>query len=82
MTIAGVTTILGLLDVEFTRSVLLAVASLCNTGPLITAAAETPIDLIAQTAPVKAVLMAAMILGRLEMLAIVVMLTPDAWRDA
>ncbi len=81
MTIAGVTTFLGLLGVEFSQSVLLAVATLSNTGPLISSAAEAPLELISQSNGVKATLVGAMVLGRLELLAIVVMLTPDAWRD-
>lgn len=81
MTIAAVTTLLGLFGVPFEQSVLLAVATLSNTGPLISAASEAPLNLLGLGTEVKMLLAVAMVLGRLEMLAIIVMLSPEAWRD-
>ncbi|MFO7771875.1 MAG: potassium transporter TrkG [Roseovarius gahaiensis] len=66
---------------SFEASVVLAVAALSTTGPLITVAAETPINLLALSAPAKLVMCAAMVLGRLEMLAIIALCNPGLWRD-
>ena len=81
MTIAAMTVLFALAGVDFDHAVLLATATLSNTGPLISSAAETPFPLLEQTAGVKVLMCLGMVLGRLEMLAIIVMLTPDAWRD-
>lgn len=81
ITIAAFTVLLSATGVDFEHSVLLSVASLANTGPLVTAAAETAINLNALDAAPKLLMAAAMVLGRLELLAIVVLLTPDLWRN-
>ncbi len=66
---------------SFESSVVLAVAALSTTGPLIAVAAETPINLLTLSAPAKLVMCAAMVLGRLEMLAIIALCNPGLWRD-
>ena len=59
---------------------ILSVAGLSNTGPLIIAAAEEPIVMSELSVAAKSVLCAAMVVGRLETLAIIALLTPDLWR--
>lgn len=81
LSLATVTVVLAALGVEFDHAVLLAVATLSTTGPLIETAAETPIHLAGLSAAAKWVLCAAMVLGRLETLAIIALLTPNLWRN-
>jgi len=65
---------------SFEDALVLAVAALSTTGPLAGLAAAEPISYGALTAAGKAVLAAAMILGRLETLAIVALFSRDLWR--
>ncbi|MEC3860989.1 potassium transporter TrkG [Mesobacterium sp. TK19101] len=82
MTLALYTTIFGLMGVRFEHAILMSVAGLSNAGPLVTVTvAEQPLGLLGQPGYVKMLFASAMVLGRLELLAIIVMLTPDAWRD-
>jgi trk system potassium uptake protein TrkH len=64
----------------FEEGMVLAVAALTTTGPLIVWAPETPIALIELSQGAKLTLAAAMILGRFELLAIVALLSPALWR--
>ncbi len=79
--IAALTVALGLFGLAFEPAVVLTVASLSNTGPLIAVAPAEPIDLIGLAPGAKGLLCMAMVLGRLELLAIIVMLSPEMWRD-
>lgn len=81
LSLSLVAVILAGFGVEFENAFVLSIASLSTTGPLIQAAAETPIHLIELGTGAKAVLCAAMVLGRLETLAFVALLTPDLWRN-
>ncbi|MCH2095508.1 MAG: TrkH family potassium uptake protein [Rhodobacteraceae bacterium] len=81
ISIAAVTCGLALMNVPFEDSVLMSVAALSNTGPLITAGANDPVSLTTLTDQAKLLLCAAMVLGRLEVLAIIAMLTPVFWRN-
>ena len=58
----------------------LAVAALSTTGPLVEIAAEAPISISGVTNEAKMVLALAMVLGRLEALAIIALFNPDFWR--
>ncbi|MGH1413177.1 MAG: TrkH family potassium uptake protein [Pelagimonas sp.] len=80
VTLAVLTMILGLYGLDFEASVTLTVASLANTGPLISVAPAMAIDLIALDPSAKLILCGAMVLGRLELLAIIVMISPESWR--
>ncbi|GFE50181.1 potassium transporter TrkH [Roseobacter cerasinus] len=80
LTLAALTILLALLGVSFEDALVLSIAGLSTTGPLITLAADTPIDLALLSPAAKAVFCAAMVLGRLETLAIIALLTPDLWR--
>jgi trk/ktr system potassium uptake protein len=65
---------------SFEQALVLTVAALTTTGPLASLAEVDPISYAELTTGAKYVLAAAMILGRLETLAIVALFSPDLWR--
>ncbi len=79
LTLISVT--LAALGSSFEQAFVLTIATLSTTGPLIEIAADTPIRLNELGAAAKGVLCAAMVLGRLETLAIIALFTPDLWRN-
>ncbi|WGW03115.1 TrkH family potassium uptake protein [Tropicibacter oceani] len=81
VTLAGFCMAFSAVGIGFEQAMILTVAGLSNTGPLVLYSGAEPIVLNALGAEAKALLSAAMILGRLELLAIVVMLSPDLWRS-
>ncbi len=81
LTLALIIVALTAMGTGFEDAIVLSIASLSTTGPLIEAASENTIRLSDLGAPAKSVLLAAMVLGRLEMLAIIALLTPDLWRS-
>ena len=81
LTMAAVTVILAALGLGFEQALLLAISTLTTTGPLITAASDGAISLSGMPAQIKLVLAAAMVLGRLEMLAIIALFTPQLLRN-
>lgn len=80
LTLALVTVLLAATGVSFETAVVMAVAGLSTTGPLLDVAASAPIALADLGSTGKCIFIAAMVLGRLEMLAIIALLTPDLWR--
>lgn len=76
-----VTVVLAAHGVGFEDSMILSIAALSTTGPLIASAAETPIALGEIDAVGKLILCAAMVVGRLETLAIIALMNPVLWRD-
>lgn len=66
---------------SFEHATVLAIAGLSTTGPLIGFAPEVPIVLAEIGSPAKLTLCAAMVLGRLEMLAIISLITSNLWRE-
>jgi trk system potassium uptake protein TrkH len=78
--IAIVTAALALTGLEFEPSMVLTIAALTTTGPLAGTAAETPVSWSALGPAAKVVLGAAMVLGRMETLAILALLAPAGWR--
>ena len=58
-----------------------AVAALSNTGPLVAVASDRALDWASLGDAAKLVVAAGMVLGRMEMLALVALLNPDLWRD-
>ncbi|MCV6585327.1 MAG: TrkH family potassium uptake protein [Marinibacterium sp.] len=80
MSIASVTILLSAYDISFENALVLAVATLSTTGPLIEVVPEADIHLAALGAGPKLILCVAMVLGRLETLAIIALLTPNVWR--
>lgn len=81
ITLAGTTMTLAAFGIPFEQALVLAVASLANCGPLVDVVQTGRLALIELAAGPKLVVAVAMVMGRLEMLALVVILTPDLWRD-
>ena len=81
LSLAAISLLLTLTGVSFANGIVLAVASLSTTGPLVEYAADAPIRLIEMSTSAKLILCGAMVLGRLETLAIIALLTPDLWRS-
>lgn len=80
MTFAIVVAALSLRGLEFEQSLILTVAAVTTTGPLAVLGADTPIRMIELSGSVKVILAAAMIVGRVEILAILALLSPGVWR--
>ncbi|WP_299741688.1 potassium transporter TrkG [uncultured Tateyamaria sp.] len=80
LTLALITILLTLTGVAFDTALVLAVSGLSTTGPLLGVATDAPIALIELNNAAKAIFTAAMVLGRLETLAIIALFTPDLWR--
>ncbi|MEM6939235.1 MAG: potassium transporter TrkG [Pseudomonadota bacterium] len=80
LALAGITLLFTLAGSSFEDALVLSVAGLSTTGPLTQYAADEPIRLIELSLAGKAILTGAMVLGRLETLAIIALLTPDLWR--
>ncbi len=80
MTLAAVTTLLSLNGVAFTDALVLAIAALTTTGPLVQSGGESAIALATLSGFSKIVVSLSMVLGRLEMLAIVALLNRGFWR--
>ena len=59
----------------------MSVAALSNTGPLLEVGSETPVQLAELSVAAKSVFGVAMVVGRLETLAIIALFTPDLWRS-
>ncbi len=71
---------LSLTGLDFEASTIFSVAALSTTGPLAAVAGEHPL-LWAELDPIaQAIAAAAMVLGRLETLAIIALLNPEFWR--
>ena len=81
LSLAGICLALTLTGANFEDAMVLSVAMLSTTGPLVEHGSDAPIRLIELSAAAKAILCAAMVLGRLETLAIIALLTPDLWRN-
>ena len=72
---------LSLTGVQFETAMVLAVSALSTTGPLAEVAAESPISFAGIPDAAKMILAAAMVLGRLETLAIIALFNPEIWRN-
>jgi len=79
LSIAAVMLMLSLTGVQFETSMVLAVSALSTTGPLAVVAAEAPIAYSGIPDAAKAILAFAMVLGRLETLAIIALFNPEIW---
>ncbi|MGS4943866.1 potassium transporter TrkG [Meridianimarinicoccus sp. RP-17] len=77
---AGGMLALSALGQPFEAAMILTTAALTNTGPLVVVASTAPIPLGLLDTATQTVLALAMVLGRLETLAIVALLNPDFWR--
>ena len=81
MSVALVMLALSLTGQSFEHAMVFTVSALSTTGPLADVAAETPLYYTDLGAAAKAILAAAMVLGRLETLAIIALLNPALWRS-
>jgi trk system potassium uptake protein TrkH len=81
LTLTAVTALLAAAGLDFEAALILALAGLSSTGPLVASAAEDPIRLIELGAFGKLVFSGAMVLGRVETLALVALVNPAAWRE-
>ena len=81
LSIVAVMLLLSLTGVQFETAMVLAVAALSTTGPLAQVAAENPISYAGIPDSAKVILALTMVLGRLELLAIIALLNPEFWRD-
>ncbi len=81
LTLALFNLLLAMMGSSFEQAMVLSVAALSTTGPLIELATDVPIRLIDLPGGAKLTLCAAMVIGRLETLAIIALITPSLWRD-
>jgi trk system potassium uptake protein TrkH len=81
VTLAFITVLLAFMGVSFEDAIVLGVSMLTTTGPLTQVAGEVPIVLAELSGATKVVLCAAMVVGRLETLAIIAMISPELWRN-
>ncbi|MEM9796639.1 MAG: potassium transporter TrkG [Pseudomonadota bacterium] len=77
--LAVITLALGLGGLSFDHAVIVAVAALSTAGPLIDVAGGPELNTLHDFA--KAVVAAAMVIGRLETLALIALFNPDFWRS-
>ena len=80
LSIAAVMLMLSLTGVQFETAVVLTISALSTTGPLASVAAETPSAYSGIPDIAKAILAGAMVLGRLETLAIIALFNPEIWQ--
>lgn len=81
MAIVGVALALSFLGIHFEQAFALAIASLTNTGPIYYALGDTSAHYASLPDSALSVLSAAMVLGRVETLALIALLNPDYWRQ-
>jgi len=81
LSLALVATSFAYTGLSFDLATTLAVAALSNTGPVINAVLETPLLLGTLSTESKWIFTLAMVLGRLETLAIIALFNPDFWRS-
>ncbi|UWR24164.1 TrkH family potassium uptake protein [Sulfitobacter sp. S190] len=80
LSMTAVTLALAATGSSFEEAIILSIAMLSTTGPLTQVAGEAPVALIELGTWAKMILCGAMVVGRLETLAIIALLTPDLWR--
>lgn len=80
ISIALITGALTLSRLDFEPALVLSIAALTTTGQLATVATEAPMSYASLDAAAKMILGFAMVLGRVETLAILALLAPDTWR--
>lgn len=80
MTVALFNLLLTMMGAGFEQAMVLSVAVLSTTGPLIELATDIPIRIVDLSPAAKLTLCAGMVIGRLETLAIIALITPSLWR--
>lgn len=81
ITLATTTIAFAAFNIPFEQSLVLAVASLTNCGPMVDVVQAGRLTLIDLGPGPKLVACFAMVMGRLELLALVVIVTPDIWQE-
>jgi trk system potassium uptake protein TrkH len=81
LSITVVMLLLSLTGVQFETAMVLAVAAISTTGPLAQVAADSPVSYAGLPETAQLVLMAAMVLGRLETLALIALFNVEFWRS-
>ncbi len=81
VTIAVVMALISMAQLPFIQSMMLAISALTNTGPLAAVSGTIAGTWIEIAPPARGVLAAAMVVGRLETLAILALFNPDLWRN-
>ncbi|WP_232831323.1 potassium transporter TrkG [Pseudogemmobacter bohemicus] len=79
ISVAVVTAALTLFGLRFTEALIFCLSALTTTGQLAWLAGDAPLSWSALTAPVKVILGLAMVLGRLETLALIALIAPGNW---
>ncbi|SFI72070.1 TrkH family potassium uptake protein [Celeribacter neptunius] len=79
-TIAAVMMLLSLFGLHFEQAAVFTISALTTTGPLVNVVGSVPMSYAELGVAEKAILAATMVLGRLEMLAIIALLNPEFWR--
>lgn len=81
LSIAGLAVAFSYFGLAFEEAITLTTAALTTTGPLLELAAAQPVLILDLENAAKAVFTFAMIMGRLETLAVIALLNPDFWRS-
>jgi len=81
LSLAVIASLLAALGAPFEDALIMAIAALSTTGPLVDIAGSAPIALGQLASGAKLVLCFAMVLGRIETLAFIALLTPNLWRN-
>lgn len=81
LSLALISIALSAVGSDFEQSLILAIAMLSTTGPLTEIAGNEPLVLTSLAPTAKLILCFAMVLGRLETLAIIALLSPNLWRS-
>lgn len=80
ISIAVVTLLFTLTGMNFADALVFAIAGLSTTGPLVQAAGSGFADFAGTSDAVRLIFAAAMVVGRLETLAVIALLNPNYWR--
>lgn len=80
LSVAIIMLALSLTGIRFEDSLILAISGLSTTGPLINVAGEGNLDYASLSGAAKVIFSVAMILGRLEALAVIAVLNPNFWQ--
>lgn len=80
MSIAAITIALGFFGLAFEEAFIFAISALSTTGPLVDLALDGTAGYADLGMGAKSVLLGAMIMGRLETLAIIALFNPEFWR--
>ena len=81
ISLAAVSAMLAATGLTFEQSMILSLSALSTAGQLAEVAGSQPIVYATVSESAKAVLAGAMVLGRIEALAIIALLNPAFWRS-